>query len=159
MRKLLALCLLVALSGCAAPDLNRSEIAVEEQALEGRFEAWVSSINNFNGSFDDINDKFIQSEDLVVVSPNGNRVEGWENQAPEISSYYQNVTYVNFVPLAPAVHVINGEFATIVYRHSTTTDYRMTGRAANAGWGMMLWQKDADGQWRILTSVMSNNSL
>ena len=159
MRKLLALCFAVVLSGCAAPELNRSEIAVEEQAIVERFQGWVSAINNFNGSFDDINDKFMHSEDLVVVSPNGKRVEGWENQAPEISEYYQNVTYVNFVPQAPSVRVINGEFASVVFRHSTTTDYRMTGRAANAGWGMMLWQKDADGQWRILTSILSNNSL
>ena len=158
MRKLLALCFSVAVLGCGVSELNRSEIAVAEQALNGRFEGWVTAINN--RTLADIDDSFIHNEELVVVSPNGNRVEGWESQHTEIRNYYQNISYVNFVPLSPTVHVINSEFASVVFRHSTTTDYRMTGRSANAGWGMMLWQKDpADGQWRILTSLMSNNSL
>jgi ketosteroid isomerase-like protein len=157
MRKLLTLCFSVLLFGCSAPELNRSEIAVEEQALEERFEAWVTAVNN--RTLADIDDSFIHSEALVVVSTSGTKVEGWEAQHAEIRTYYNNISYVNFVPITPSIQVIDAEFASVVYRHSTTTDFRMTGRSANAGWGMMLWQKDADGQWRILTSLLSNNSL
>ncbi len=157
MRKLSTLCVSLVALGCSSVALTRSEIAVEEQALEERFQEWVTAVNN--RTIADIDDMFMHSEDLVVISPNGNRVEGWENQETAIRNYYQDVNYVNFVPLAPSIHVITDEFASMIYRHSTTTDFRMTGRAANAGWGTMLWQKDSDGVWRILTSTISNNSL
>ena len=157
MRKLLALWFSVVALGCGNKDLTRSEMVVQRQALNDRFQQWVTAVNN--RTIPDLDMMFIHSEDLVVVPADGNRAEGWEFQRTEIRNYYQNINYVNFVPLSPAIRVINDEFASVMFRHSTTTDYRMTGRSAKAGWGMMLWQKDVDGVWKILTSMVSNNSL
>jgi hypothetical protein len=156
MRKLLALAVSISLVGCSSAKLTPNEMRVEEQILGDRFQEWVTALNN--QAYASLDSIYMHTDDVDVIWADGTRARGWDDQETAIRNFYQTVTYMNFGPQTPDIRVLNANYATITYRHSTTTDHRMTGRAVHAGFGMMLWQRDpVDGRWKILKSIMSRN--
>lgn len=145
----------VLLLGCTPSDtLTRRERIVEENVLGQRFQDWVTAINNRD--IGDLHSMYFHDDDLRVVGARGERANGWTEREMMITNFYGSIDYVNFVPQAPDIQVLTGTYAMVSFRHSTTTDFRMSGRHAAAGSGFMVWEKDdADELWKIRGEMLS----
>lgn len=150
--------LLTMLAGLGCADtLTRQERAVAREIVAGRFEIWTRAVNN--RSLDSIDGMYLNDPDIEVISALGNRAIGFEEVQRQTRDFYRAIDYLNFVPVDPIVEVIAPDAATLIFRHSTTTDYRNSARVVAAGSGLMVWAKDpSDGLWKIRTELISQHA-
>ncbi len=146
----------VAVLGCSAPSLTPKQRAVEEQFVADRLNEWATSLNN--REIEDLTALYQDAPVLSVVWPSGRRAIGFEEQQQAIQDLYNLAQYMNFVTQSPTTEILSPGWAVTAFRYSLDTRYFDTRRELWAGFGTLVWIKDAtDGLWRIHLQHMSVN--
>ncbi len=133
------------------------ERAVEGQAVEERFHAFVRLMNN--AKVDSVLAFYNQSPGLRVMWSDGTRAEGYEAAEQAWKDFYSNINYMNFVAQNPEVEVLSKDVALTTFRHST--DVVLAGgqrMPVSSGQGAIVWVKDRANEWKVHTQIHTVNA-
>ncbi|MCZ6917520.1 MAG: DUF4440 domain-containing protein [Gemmatimonadetes bacterium] len=146
----------VAVLGCSAPSLTPNQRTVEEQFVADRLTEWGTALNN--REIENLTALYQDAPDLRVIWPSGRRAIGFEEQKQAIQDFYNLAQYMNFVTQSPGTEILSPGWAVTSFRYSLDIRYFDTRRELWAGFGTLVWIKDAtDGLWRIHLQHMSVN--
>lgn len=144
----------VVLASCS-PGLTPQERAVEAQMVRDRTTAWVRAYNN--REVDSLATYYLQTADLTVVWPGGQRTYGWEEEAGIQRDYFRELRTVNLVAQDVRVEVLGAAAALVTFRHSTD-EIRGSDRDLYSGQGTMVWVKpDSRAPWVIRAQHLSRS--
>jgi ketosteroid isomerase-like protein len=153
-RTLLVLLASAPLASCA-PKMTPQERSVEEQVVRDRATSWVRAFNN--RQLDSLATFYLQTPELTVAWPDGQRTSGWEEESAAQREAFRGLSTVNLVAQDVRVEVFAPNVAAATFRHSTD-EIRGTERDLFAGHGTMIWIKpDPRGQWLIRALQMSRS--
>jgi ketosteroid isomerase-like protein len=144
----------VVLAACA-PKMTPQERAVEEQLVRDRTTGWVRALNN--RAADSLATYYLQTADLTVVWPGGQRTYGWEEEATAQREFLRGLTGLNLGPQDVRVEVMGQTAALVTFRHSTD-EIRGTDRDIFSGDGTLVWVKpDSRSPWVIRAQHLSRS--
>lgn len=127
----------VVLASCS-PTMTPQDRAVEAQLVRDRTTAWVRAYNN--RAVDSLATYYLQTADLTVVWPGGQRASGWEEESGIQRDYFRELRTVNMVAQDVRVEVLGMAAALVTFRHSTD-EIRGSDRDLYAGQGTLVWVK------------------
>jgi ketosteroid isomerase-like protein len=138
-------------------EMTQREALAARQAVEGRANAWVTTMNNADQ--DSLAVFYHHGPDLQVVWPTGTSSEGWEAMEAAIADFYGGINYMNFGLTQLEVQLLSPSAALTTFRHSTDIVQRNGQRLpVQNGRGMILWMLDEqDNLWKIATSLIAAN--
>jgi hypothetical protein len=146
----------VALAGCQPAALSRQEIAVQEQNVEARLEAWAKAFSN--RQLDSLATFYDQTEGLSMAWPDGERRNGWEDEAAKHEEFFNQARQVNLVLQDPRVEILSPTAAIVTFRHAMDVILGDVNpeRRYFPGQGTMLWTRvDERSPWVIQVGQIS----
>ncbi len=113
-----------------------------------RMTEWATALNN--REIENLTAMYYNDPGLRVIWPSGRRSIGFEDQQLAVQDMYNMAQYMNFVIQSPETDILSDTWAVTSYRYSLDVRYFDTRRELWAGFGTLVWIKDAtDGLWKI----------
>lgn len=145
MRTIFAVLAIALIVGCGqqAADQNPGHAAVDPAALQAH-ENYVAAINSNN--LDSL--LGMLTDDVVFMAPNSPVMEGKQALIPWLEGYL--AAYQTHWAKTVDEFVVSGEWAFERYSwKSTDTSLEDGSVFEDTGWGLVIYQRDADGKWRV----------
>lgn len=144
-------------------ELSTRERIVQRELVEDRLNSWVRVMNNAAptrrrgpearreqaGAMDSLFAMYAEEDDLIVIWPDGQHTQGWEEMQEGWRSLYGAIEGLNFVLQSPTVRVLSPSVAVSTFRHSTDMRRDLQQTNVRAGYGTLIWIRGEDGSWRI----------
>jgi type II secretory pathway pseudopilin PulG len=134
----------VVLAACRPGAMTRQEIAVQEQNLQARVQAWARAFNNRQR--DSLATYYDQAAGLSVAWPDGDRRNGWDEEAAKQEEFLTMARQVNLVLQDPRVEILSSTAAVVTFRHAMDViigDVHPE-RRYFTGQGTMVWTRADD---------------
>jgi hypothetical protein len=136
--------------------MTRQEIAVQEQALHARVDAWAKAFSNRQR--DSLATFYEQTDLLTMAWPDGERTASWDEEAAKQMTFFGEANQLNLVLQDPQVEVLNARVALVTFRHAM--DAIVGGvnpqRRYFAGQGTTVWVRaDNNAPWVIRAGQLS----
>jgi ketosteroid isomerase-like protein len=133
---------------CCRPSdqVGIAERAQSEAGVQASLTQWVRAVNN--RSLDTLATLYLQSRDLLIVWPDGDRTLGWPQASSKWGSWDTGPAQLSYVAENPAIDILDHHVALATFRASIS---RLTGggSATTSGRVMQVWLRDLNGRWKI----------
>ncbi len=140
----------VVLLGCTTDLTNRDRL-VEGEVLQARLDTWVRLMNNARR--DSLTMMYDSSASLVVAGLDNRTAVGMEQVRGLIGTFFDKLSFMNFVDQDPKIDVLTPNVAVTLFRHST--DIVLANRTrvpVQSGLASLVWVKDRTSRtWKIHT--------
>jgi hypothetical protein len=146
----------LALAACQPRSMTRQEIAVQEQALEARIDAWAKAFSNRQR--DSLATFYDQSDLLTMAWPDGERTASWDEETAKQMTFFSQANQLNLVLQDPQVEILDAKVALVTFRHAMDVIVGDVNpeRRYFTGQGTTLWTRvDAKSPWVIRAGQMS----
>jgi len=146
----------VALTACQPAAMTRQEIAVQEQNLEARVQGWAKAFSNRQR--DSLATFYEQTAGLSMAWPDGDRRNGWEEEAAKHEEFFTMARQVNLVLQDPQVEILSAGAAVVMFRHAMDLIIGDVNpeRRYFTGQGIMVWTRADDrAPWLIHAGQVS----
>lgn len=146
----------VALAACKPATMSRQELAVQEQDLQARVQAWAKAFSNRQR--DSLATFYAQTGGITVAWPDGDRRNGWEEEAAKHEEFFTMARQVNLVLQDPEVEILSSSAAIVTFRHAMDVIIGDVNpeRRYFTGQGTMVWTRaDERSPWVIRAAQVS----
>ena len=136
------------LLACAPSDkVGIAERAQSEAGVQARLTEWVRAVNN--RSLDTLANLYLQSRDLLIVWPDGDRTLGWPEASSKWNTWAAGPAQLNYVAEHPAIDILDRHVALVTFRASLSR--LAAGRRTTVeGRVIQVWVgSPGDSRWRI----------
>lgn len=145
-----------ALAACQPRTMTRQEIAAQEQAVQGKVNAWATAFANQQR--DSLATFYSQTAALTMAWPDGERTMGWDEEAAKQMQFFNEARQVNFVLQDPRTRILSPTTAVTTFRHSMDIIIGDVNpeRHYFPGQGTLLWARaDDQSPWVIQVGQVS----
>jgi len=131
----------LALAACRPATMTRQEIAVQEQALQGRVQGWAKAFSNRQR--DSLATYYDTTGSLTMAWPDGDRRNGWGEESAKQDEFFGIARQVNLVVHDPQVEVLSPTAAVVTFRHAmdVIVGEVQPERRYFTGQGTMVWTR------------------
>ena len=146
----------LALAGCQAGSMTRQEVAVQEQNLEARVQAWAKAFNNRQR--DSLATFYDQTASLSMAWPDGDRRNGWDEESAKQEEFFATARQVNLVLQDPRVDILSARAAVVTFRHAMDVivgDVNPERRYFSGQGTLVWWRADEKSPWLIRAGQVS----
>lgn len=106
----------LALAACQPRGMTRQEMAVQEQAVAARVDAWAKAFSNRQR--DSLATFYEQSDFFTMAWPDGERTASWDEEAAKQMAFFGQANQLNLVLQDPQVEVLGTTVALVTFRHA-----------------------------------------
>lgn len=146
----------LALAACEPRGMTRQEMAVQEQAVAARVDAWAKAFSNRQR--DSLATFYEQSDLLTMAWPDGERTASWDEEAAKQMAFFGQANQLNLVLQNPVVEVLGTTVALVTFRHAMDVIVGDVNpeRRYFTGQGTTVWVRaDASSPWVIRAGQIS----
>lgn len=105
-----------ALVACQPAAMTRQEVAVQEQNVGARVQDWAKAFSNRQR--DSLATYYDQAGSLTMAWPDGDRRNGWAEEAAKQEEFFTMARQVNLVLQDPRVEILSPTAAVVTFRHN-----------------------------------------
>lgn len=139
MKRILLFGAAVLLTACGQ-DLTPQQRAVEEEAVNGRLQAWDRAMDN--RWLDSLAAIYDHSASMSVAWPDGHRTRGWDQERLAENEFFSSISFMNLGVQDPVTVVLSPDVAVTTFHHSTDVIVSGVRQPVTSGQATFVWVRD-----------------